>query len=156
VFFFHFQVSKLFKEAMSGLLTKLGLPEKTTLAKYHLRLNDCIVVHDAETAALAKEVDDPSRFCEPGDGRYRNSFMVERRDSGEIHLTSLTIHDGAVVQNFAVLLSDDGRVLRGHVNVFFGLTAMDQAYIDELLEELVETPIEWDAIKYSVSGSPEF
>jgi len=141
---------------MSGLLTKLGLPETTTRAKYHLRLNDSIVVHDAETAALAKEVDDPSRFCEPGDGHYRNSFMVERLDSGEIHLTSLTIHDGTVVPNFAVLLTDDGRVLSGRVNVFCGSTAMDQAYIDELLEELAETPIEWDAIDYSVPGSPEF
>lgn len=139
------------------LLSSLHLPADTVHAERWLRVNDKIVIYDAETAALGAGnlLIDSSRYTKPESGYYVNSLHVDRSHDGTYRLSSDTIVDGETEKNFSCIVRANGQVVSGKVNTFaFGEMPIDQGYLDELLEDSEVADHPWDVVQRAAAVEP--
>jgi len=129
-----------------SVFERLRLPENTVSAVRLLRVNGLVVVHDEFTEELAAEEGaDPSKFCAPGNGVPKNSYVVRLIGEDVLSVISRTMRGGKVAHNFECMVTRAGTLLNGSVDDgAYGQYPMDQEFIDELFNN---PPPRWDFVE---------
>jgi hypothetical protein len=125
---------------------RLRLPEDTVKAVRLLRVNGLIVVHDEFTEDMAaQDGADASKFCAPGNGVPKNSYIVQLIGEDVVSIISRTMRGGKVAHNFECVVTRAGTLLTGSVDTgAYGEEPMDQEFIDELFSN---PPPRWDFLE---------
>jgi len=119
------------------LLVKLRLPSRTTRAVFHTRKNEDVLLPETR----GRQVADKNSY-------YHNGLFLDKSELGGWLLESWTVHDRRHVLSSAAELDATGRLETGVVNCFrHGRMEMDQAYLDQLLDEIgADEHFVWDDI----------
>ena len=115
-------------------LKALGLEANTTYAVIHTRLN-------------GEMLDESTRNEQVGAGHWKLGHEVRKKDDLYVWST-WTVENAKHVPNFSCIVTPQAKLVEGSANCFaLGWMPLDQAYIDELLEEMQEAKPGWDKIE---------
>lgn len=114
-------------------LNRMGLPSGTTSAKRYARLN-------------GKPLNCDTKNHNVGTGHYVLGHTIEK-DGDNWKWNTWTVENGMHTMNFRCIITPTCKLIEGTINIFaLGWMQLDQGYIDELFEEMEDTPPEWDDI----------
>ena len=119
---------------MGSFLSKLGLPENTSVAVRHTRFNgECLKVDICNQ--------------EVGHGSCEQGLRLQRELSGDFSLTTYLVEDVQHVISSRCIVTREGEVRNGKVNLFaVGFADIDQVYLDSMLMEFEAHPVQWDEV----------
>jgi hypothetical protein len=83
---------------------------------------------------------------DPGPGcRWKLGSRIIRMKNGGFQWLTKTVENGIQCDNATMSFDAKGKFVKGLVNCFaFGWMKMDVEYVEQFLEEICESPIEWD------------
>ncbi len=120
---------------MSTFREILKLPDTFTKVLYNTRLNDKVLSID-------------TRGKKVGSGYFKNGHEITpTKEAGVYKWISFTVEGGVHRENFNCTVDSDCKLISGKANTFaFGWMAMDQEYVDSLLNEMADGKFEWDEL----------